>query len=178
MCHQSSHHCPCSSAGHHTRGVTGQAQHYRPGQLTPPLSLLYIVCDMWRVIMSHVPGVSWPHARMAPPGSHHHPAPSRDNFLPIWYSNHPLRPQSRWDGNLIWPQCWLDIMLASLFRLCPGSGSLLRSQSELASETSHLTPSRLNSPSGWGRAILNKSNGLRLCDDARAGHVVRHGNGG
>ena len=53
MCHQSSHHCPCSSAGHHTRGVTGQAQHYRPGQLTPPLSLLYIVCDMWRVIIGY-----------------------------------------------------------------------------------------------------------------------------
>ena len=56
MCHQSSHHCPCSSAGHHTRGVTGQAQHYRPGQLTPPLSLLYIVCDMWRVSADHTLG--------------------------------------------------------------------------------------------------------------------------
>ena len=131
---------------------------------TSPISAVYCV---WHVTGHHVPGISWPHARMAPPGipvpwQPSSLAPSRDNFLPIWYSNHPLRPH----GN--WPECWLDIMLASLFRLCPGSGSLLRSQSELASETSHLTPSRLNSPSGWGRAILNKSNGRRLCDDARA----------
>ena len=169
MCHQSSHHCPCSCPHwHHTRGVTDQAEHYRPGQLTPPLSLLYIVCDMWRG--HHVPGISWPHARMAPPGI---PVPWQPSslraitrqFSPnLIFKSPPCAPSLA--GN--WPECWLDIMLASLFRLCPGSGSLLRSQSELASETSHLTPSRLNSPSGWGRAILNKSNGRRLCDDARA----------
>ncbi len=101
MCHQSPLSLlmsPLTSyKGSHRPGWTDE--HYRPGQLTPPLSLLYIVCDMWRVIMSRVSAdhtLGWRPLVSLFPGSHHHSAPSRDNFLPIWYSNHPLRPQSGW----------------------------------------------------------------------------------
>ena len=123
------------------------------------------------------PGPPWPHARMAPPGI----APSSPRAVTRQFSpnlifkcsNHP------WDGNLICPAVCGAGHYARLAMEIGGPGSdwLLRSQSELASEPSHLTPSRLNSPSGRGWAILYKSNARRLWHGAWArGHWAHEAN--
>ena len=108
MCHQSPLSLlmsPLTSyKGSHWPGWTDE--HYRPGQLTPPLSLLYIVCDMWRG--HHVPGISWPHARMAPPG------------IPVPWQPSSLRAITRqFSPNLIFksppaPPVWLGWKLAGV----------------------------------------------------------------
>ena len=138
-----------------------------PGQLTPPISSgLYIsVLPDAPLTCDTLTPDQWSHARMVPLAAIITPRHHATIFSHLIFKS-PPEPcaQSRWDGNL----AGMDIMFASLFRLCPGSGRTAAITVRAGFLSRHLTPSRLNSPSSRGWAILNKSNGHRLCDDAWA----------